>query len=57
MLLLAFTARGPLDDLSIGQLVPSLILLAVFVAGAVFSLVNPQRGLQDRMVRTTLVAR
>ena len=57
VLLLAFTARGPLDDLSIGQLVPSLILLAVFVAGAVFSLVNPHRGLQDRMVRTILVAR
>ena len=44
--------RGPVE-----QLAPSLLLLAVFVAGAVFALFNENHGLQDRIVRTSLVAR
>jgi hypothetical protein len=39
------------------RLAPSLLLLAVFVAGAVFASFNVNRGVQDRTARTSLVAR
>ena len=46
-----------MEEVPVGQLTPSLLLLAVFVAGAVFALFNENQGLQDRIVRTSLVAR
>ncbi len=48
----AWMAAVPLE-----RLAPSLLLLAVFVAGAVFALFNVNRGVQDRIVGTSLVAR
>ena len=49
---LEWMAAVPLE-----RLAPSLLLLAVFVAGAVFALFNVNRGVQDRIARTSLVAR
>ena len=54
---LAFAARGSMEEVPVEQMSSSLVLLTVFVAGAVFALFNPQQGLQDRMTRTSLVAR
>jgi hypothetical protein len=52
-----FPTRESIQEVPVEQLAPSLVLLAVFVAGAVFALINPNRGLQDRIIRTSLVAR
>jgi hypothetical protein len=35
----------------------SLLLLAAFVAGSVFALLNANRGVQDRIARTNLTRR
>ena len=56
-LLLPFATRWSMEEVPVEQLAPSLLLLAVFVAGAVFALFNENQGLQDRIVRTSLVAR
>jgi uncharacterized RDD family membrane protein YckC len=56
-LVLPFAVRGSVEGMSVGQLAPSVLLLGVFVAGAVFALFNENRGLQDRIVRTTLIPR
>jgi hypothetical protein len=53
VLLLPFATRGSLNQITLEQLAPSLVLLALFVGGAVLALVNPQRGVQDRMLRTS----
>ena len=57
LLLVPSAAQGRLLDVSLGTLLPSSILLVIFIAGAVSSLLDPQRGLQDRILRTSLVAR
>ena len=36
---------------------PSLVLLALFVAGGLLALIDPRRGLQDRIAGTSLVPR
>jgi hypothetical protein len=56
-LILPFSIRASMEDVAVGQVAPSLLLLAVFVAGAVFALFNQNQGLQDRITRTSLVAR
>jgi hypothetical protein len=57
VLLLPFGTLWSIEEAPVGQLTPSLLLLAVFVAGAVFALFNVNRGVQDRIARTSLVAR
>ena len=57
VLLLPFGTLWSIEEGPVGQLTPSLLLLAVFVAGAVFALFNQNQGLQDRITRTSLVAR
>ena len=57
LLLVPSAAQGRLLDVSLGTLLPSSILLVIFIAGAVASLLDPRRGLQDRILRTSLVAR
>jgi uncharacterized RDD family membrane protein YckC len=57
VLLLPFTTQQSMEEVTLQQLAPSLFLLAVFVAGAIFALFDVQRGVQDRITRTTLVAR
>jgi eukaryotic-like serine/threonine-protein kinase len=57
VLLLPFTTQQSMEAVPLQQLAPSLLLLAVFVAGAIFALFDVQRGVQDRITRTTLVAR
>jgi hypothetical protein len=57
LLLLPFGTLGAAEDISVAQLRPSLVLLGVFVAGAVFALFKVSRGVQDRIARTSLVAR
>ena len=36
---------------------PSLVLLALFVAGGLLALIDPRRGLQDRIAGTSLAPR
>ena len=57
LLLLPVGTLRSADDISVAQLRPSLVLFGVFVAGAVFALFNVNRGVQDRIARTSLVAR
>jgi uncharacterized RDD family membrane protein YckC len=57
LLLLPFATQRSIEEMPLEQLAPSLLLFAVFVAGTIFALFNPQRGLQDRFTRTSLVAR
>jgi uncharacterized RDD family membrane protein YckC len=57
VLILPFAVRGAIEDVPVGQLTPCLVLLALFVAGSVFALFNVNQGLQDRIVRTSLVTR
>jgi hypothetical protein len=57
VLLPPFTTQQSMEEVPLQQLAPSLLLLAVFVAGAIFALFDVQRGVQDRITRTTLVAR
>ena len=45
--------RGPLPM----RLVPVVILLVVFSAGAIFAFLHPPSGVQDRLARTRVVAR
>jgi hypothetical protein len=53
-----FATRGSMEEVPVEQMSSSLVLLlTVFVAGAVFALVNQNQGLQDRITRTSLVAR
>jgi hypothetical protein len=48
--------ENPMDAaLALGSLCLAEILLAVFLAGAVYALVRPQRGLQDLLAETRLV--
>ena len=56
--LLWIAARGaPLDAVDGLLLAPSLVLLALFVAGGLLALRDPARGVQDRMAGTALVPR
>jgi hypothetical protein len=57
VLLPPFDTLWSIEDVPVGQLTSSLVLLAVFVAGTVFALFNENHGLPDRIVRTSLVAR
>jgi hypothetical protein len=48
--------ENPMDvALALGSLCTSEILLAVFLAGAVYGLIRPERGLQDLLAETRLV--
>jgi eukaryotic-like serine/threonine-protein kinase len=49
--------RISLEAIPREQLSFSLLMFGVFVAGAMLSLVDPRRSLQDRIIRTSLVAR
>jgi hypothetical protein len=55
--LLLIAEGGSLSEVSVERLAFSLVALAVFVAGAVWTLFTPRQGLQDRILRTSLVAR
>ena len=57
LLLLPFGSLWSIEAAPLDQLAPSLLPLAVFVAGAMVALFNPRRGWQDRAARTALVAR
>lgn len=55
--LLLSTSGRPHDGLLAARMATGLLLLAIFVAGVIIASVNPQRGWQDRLARTWLVAR
>jgi hypothetical protein len=57
LLLLASSSLRSIENLSVAQLSPSLVLLGVFVAGATVAFFHVPHGLQDRIARTSLVAR
>jgi hypothetical protein len=50
-------ANPALGGLLLFSLCSSEILLVVFIAGAIYALVRPQRGLQDLLAETRLVPR
>jgi hypothetical protein len=52
-----FATRWSMEEIPVERMAPSLVLLTVFVAGAVFALSDQNQGLQDRITRTSLVAR
>jgi uncharacterized RDD family membrane protein YckC len=57
LFLLPFAPLWSIEEVPVRELTPSLTLLVVFVAGALFALFNVSQGLQDRIARTSLVAR
>jgi RDD family len=60
--LTAFVVLGTATPARVGGLrlerpALAVLLLLVFIAGAIFALLNPSAGLQDRLARTRVVAR
>ncbi len=55
--LVVSTIGRPVDGLWLAGVATGLLLLAIWIAGLIVALVDPQRGWQDRLARTTLVAR